>query len=445
MEKKRPVRKKKPKKHIVVFQDANEKVFKTVFVTDGEEAQAPEMKSVQFETMHHRIIFDGWDQDISSVHSNLVVHPIYREVPKEYLIMYFHENGKLLGSETVPYGTDARAEYTPEKEETEEFFYHFDGWSCSLKSIDGDRMAKALFRAERKTFPVRFYNDEGKLIREETVPFGQGADGPGPVNKKDDPTYYYHFDGWDISFDTVKGPLEVHPLFREEFKEYRIRLFEEDRLVTERFYHYNDPVEYPPMQKKGYDFIWHDPVDLVKETREITGSWQFSNPKGKQIEAEGCIYEITDPSVTDGSVRLISCGSPLEQIILPDRVRLGDYWYKIGSIGRKAFAGCGNARTIICSDKVEYLDKGCFSSCRRLEQVTLGKNIRKIGEAAFADCRHLHKLVMKSDRILSLDRRTFDKMNHRVTCVVPPELKTRYEKLLDRVIREKNIKIIPEL
>jgi len=77
--------------------------------------------------------------------------------------------------------------------------------------------------------------------------------------------------------------------------------------------------------------------------------------------------------------------------------------------------------------------------------VTLGKNIRKIGEAAFADCRHLHKLVMKSDRILSLDRRTFDKMNHRVTCVVPPELKTRYEKLLDRVVREKNIKIIPEL
>ena len=72
MEKKRTVRKRKiPKKHIVVFQDANDKVFKTLFVEDGSDASPPPMKSIQFETKHHQIIFAGWDQDLTSIHSEL--------------------------------------------------------------------------------------------------------------------------------------------------------------------------------------------------------------------------------------------------------------------------------------------------------------------------------------------------------------------------------------
>lgn len=66
------------------------------------------------ESVHHEIKFQGWDKDISSVKENLVVKAVYKEVPKEYLVMYFHENGKMLGTETVPYRQAATQPYRPQ-------------------------------------------------------------------------------------------------------------------------------------------------------------------------------------------------------------------------------------------------------------------------------------------------------------------------------------------
>ena len=93
---------KKAKKHIVVFQDEEGNVLKTSFVSHEEAALPPKMPEKRGESVHHEIKFQGWDKDISSVKENLVVKAVYKEVPKEYLVMYFHENGKMLGTETVP-------------------------------------------------------------------------------------------------------------------------------------------------------------------------------------------------------------------------------------------------------------------------------------------------------------------------------------------------------
>ena len=104
---------KKGKKYIVVFQDEEGNVLKTAFVSDEEAALPPDVPEKKGESAHHEIKFQGWDKDISCVKENLVVKAVYREVPKEYLVMYFHENGKLLGTETVPYGQAAAQPYHP--------------------------------------------------------------------------------------------------------------------------------------------------------------------------------------------------------------------------------------------------------------------------------------------------------------------------------------------
>ncbi len=443
MEKKKTVRKRKnPKKHIVVFQDANDKVFKTLFVEDGEDAAPPPMKSIQFETKHHQIIFAGWDQDLTSIHSNLVVHPIYKEVPKEYLVMYFHENGKILGTETVAYGEKAKADFQPVKEETEEYLYHFDGWSCDLSNIDSDRMAKARFSAERKRFPVRFFDAEGNVLLEQLVYYGRGAKEPDSIKKKEDATFYYHFEAWDTSFDDVRKPLDIHPVFQNIYKEYTLRFFDEERLVAERVCHYLDPVEYPSMSKKGYDFIWDEFIEEVRESRDIRGAFVFSNIKGKKIRTEEGLFEIINPSVSDGSVRLLQYNSEGQQISVPDSVKLGDYYYKVEYIHGEAFSKCPNVTTIICSGSVKFLEERCFASCKRLQEIVIGENVCQIGKAAFGNCKALKRIVWKTDRILKLKRQTFDKANSRILCIVPSELKSRYDGILERVIREKNFRIL---
>ena len=126
---------KKAKKHIVVFQDEEGNVLKTSFVSHEEAALPPEMPEKRGESVHHEIKFQGWDKDISSVKENLVVKAVYKEVPKEYLVMYFHENGKMLGTETVPYRQAATQPYRPQKPQTEEYDYIFKGWQRpSLRS-----------------------------------------------------------------------------------------------------------------------------------------------------------------------------------------------------------------------------------------------------------------------------------------------------------------------
>ena len=138
---------KKAKKHIVVFQDEEGNVLKTSFVSHEEAALPPKMPEKRGESVHHEIKFQGWDKDISSVKENLVVKAVYKEVPKEYLVMYFHENGKMLGTETVPYRQAATQPYRPQKPQTEEYYYIFKGWNNDLSHIEKDTMAKAVLRS----------------------------------------------------------------------------------------------------------------------------------------------------------------------------------------------------------------------------------------------------------------------------------------------------------
>ena len=148
-----------------------------------------------------------------------------------------------------------------------------------------------------------------------------------------------------------------------------------------------------------------------------------------------------NPSTTEGTVRLLEYYSTSDEVFIPDRIKLGDYYYKIEAVCQKAFRGCPNLRRLVCSDEIRSLEERCFASNVRLEEIVIGKNVRYIGKEAFGDCPRLKILIFKSDRRLKIDRRAFEKANSRLTCLVPSTLRSRYVRLLDRVIREKNMKI----
>lgn len=441
MENKKVVRKKKKivKKHIVVFQDVNNQVLSTVFVADGGSAQAPAMDAVLEEKQHHKVVFSGWDQNLEEIHSNLVVHPVYQEIPKEYLIMYFHENGKILGSETVPYGMDAKAAFQPKKEETEEFRYHFAGWSCDLHHIDGDRMAKARFRRERKRFLVRFFGDNHHLLKEEMVFYGNDATAPVDVSKEEDFTYRYHFTGWDAEFTGIKNSMNVNAIFQPEYKEYRISFYEEEKLIEEKIYHYNDSIDYPVLEKKGYDFLWQDDMAYATESKDIYGHWEYAHGKGRRYETSYGLFEIVDPSTVSGTARCLEYRSGEEKIQIPEKIKLGDYYYTLAYLGGNAFSSCENARIILCSKGVKYLEKRCFSSMKRLEMIHLGSGLVAMEAEVFADCNKLKKISSDSVHLKKVAYNSFGRMNHRVEFCVKARLLSFYEKLLQRPIREKGL------
>ena len=438
---------KKAKKHIVVFQDEEGNVLKTSFVSHEEAALPPEMPEKRGESVHHEIKFQGWDKDISSVKENLVVKAVYKEVPKEYLVMYFHENGKMLGTETVPYRQAATQPYRPQKPQTEEYYYIFKGWNNDLSHIEKDTMAKAVFEERQRSFVVRFFHENGTLLKEENVLYGQAAQEPEVPAKQQDEVYHYIFNGWDNTFDHIKENTEVHAVFSSVYNEYKVSIYEQlkERLVEEKIYHYGDIIDYPVLRKKGYTLQWNIHPETVTQNEKIYASWDFSNPVGKVFEVDGNSYQILNPSITNGSVRLLSYTQDASQIQIPERVQIGDYYYFIEEIAIRAFCNCVKMRTLILPNCVRIISDGAFMNCKRLEKIVLGKGadikIHSIGKKAFAENEHLREIYFAGRNLRKVYPATFEGIRKTIKILVLPAEKAKIEKLLQKALREGKVLI----
>ena len=388
---------KKPKKpvikHVVVFQNDDGAVIKTSFVLHGQAATPPELPVTKKREGHYDLIFDGWDQDYSKIESNLVLKPVWRKEPRKYLVMYFHEDGSMIGMETVPYGSPAPAAYRPEKDSDEEFDYPFIGWTADLDAIKGDTNARAIFGKVRRIFTVRFFHEDGSLLKEEKVHYDESAHPPLRVEKQADETYHYRFAGWTYPTDHIRTSLNIHAIFEDIYNEYHVTFYEEGRLLLEQTLHYKDPINYPKLRKKGYDLIWDKQVDEVRKDEVIHASWQFSNPTGKVIENGLGRFKILNPSIHKGTVSCLKINPQGgRELVLPASVKLGDYYYRISEIEAFAFRGCRNMERLIIPDSVNVIrDKG-LAGCHRLRKIRLGKGIRSLGKGIFAGDRRLYSV-----------------------------------------------------
>ncbi len=474
---------KKEKKHIVVFQDEEGNVLKTSFVLHKEAALSPEMPEKRGESAHHEIKFQGWDKDISCVQENLVVKAVYKEVPKEYLVMYFHENGKMLGTETVLYGQAAMQPYQPQKPQTAEHYYIFKGWNNDLSCIEKDTMAKAVFEERERSFTVRFFHEDGTLLKEEEVLYGKKAHAPESPKKQSDKIWHYIFDGWDSAFDSIKENREVYAVFSSIYNEYKVCIYEEqldvvlleqesgqqakqqekqeeqeegytgeslkeplkERLSEERIYHYADVIEYPKLKKKGYTLKWDTHPETVTKNEEIHASWEFSNPAGRIFEVAGSRYQILNPSITNGSVRLLHYAEISGQVHVPEKVKIGDYYYFIEKVASRAFDGCGRMRMLTLPDCVRVLEDEALSCCKRLEKITLGKScnsrLHVVGRKAFGKNEHLREIYLKGKNLQKVYPDTFGQIKKDLEIYVRPEEIEKMNKLFQKGIQTGKLQI----
>ena len=396
-------------KHVVVFQDQDGFVLKTSFIPDGQDATPPEVPEPPAQEEGYQTVFDGWDHDIHSISSNLVLRPVWRKEPKKYLVMYFHENGAMLGMEPVAYGQAATAPYHPEKDSDDQYDYPFIGWSCDLSSVKADTNARAIFGKVRRIFTVRFYHEDGRLLREEKVHFDEKAHPPAHVYKPSDRTYHYVFAGWTYPTDHIRESLNIHAIFDAVYNEYTITFWEEDRKHSSRILHYGDPVSYPALRRKGYDLIWDKKIERVDGNQEIHASWHFSNPPGRRVRTEKGIFQILNPSIHKGTVACLEYASQgQKKIMLPAEVLIGDYYYRIVEIGPYAFGQCKDMKTLVLPDSVRKVGSRGFAGCRKLEKVVLGKKVSALGREIFAESPKIKIVELAGKDFSILDQKAME-------------------------------------
>lgn len=413
-------KKKLQKKYIVVFQDEDGTVLKTAFVPEQEAAAPPELPAKKRERAHYERIFAGWTEDFSKVEKNLVVRAVYKEVPKKYLVMYFDENDKLLGMEYVPYGGRAKAKLHPKKQEEEAFTYRFVGWNCALDHVEEDTRAKAVYEKKKKQYLVRFYHEDGSLLKEEQVEYGNPAHPPQPPEKEADAVYHYLFKGWSAETEHVTGSQNIVAQFASIYKEYTITFYDGENVIQEDTYHYGDRIQYPSCSKKGYDLAWMPHPVTAKETVSIRTNWTFSGPPGKEYATENGRYQIINPSLKNGSVCCLSYREKTAvSVRLPEKVKLGDYYYRIERIGASAFRDCLNMQKLFLPDGIQVINDRGFAGCSHLKEIYFGKGLKKLGADSFAGDRRLKKIIFKELHLTHCNKKAFDKLSSVLTVQLP--------------------------
>lgn len=138
--------------YTVTFIGFDAVVLKTEQVQAGHSATAPEAPEVEHYT------FTGWDQDFSSVSSDLAVIAIY-EIDK-FIVTFYGMGGLWLKDEQVPYGGSATA---PEAPEIEDFV--FVGWDADYTNVTSDLIVNAIYESTAVTHKLTLsVEGKGKLF-----------------------------------------------------------------------------------------------------------------------------------------------------------------------------------------------------------------------------------------------------------------------------------------
>jgi hypothetical protein len=194
------------------------------------------------------IQFVGWDQDLTSIVSELHVRPIEERAVYQ---VYFMDEDNLLLSQQVLHGESCEL-FSAVKEG-----HDFTGWDKGCSEVTSELTLRAMFSPHQ--YDVLFYDFLGAVVKEERVNHGQAATAPEP----DFPNY--RFTGWNESFDQVTSNLVVRPLgelrtYQAVFKNY------EGTTLCTRIVSYNELVSCPAPIKIGHTFTgWSESLNIKND------------------------------------------------------------------------------------------------------------------------------------------------------------------------------------
>lgn len=89
--------------------------------------------------------FAGWVPELQKVSEDMTYQAFYTETTRSYTITYKNEDGMILKSEQLPYGSLPAYEGTPAQIRTGSLVYTFSHWDKPFASVEGDATYTALY------------------------------------------------------------------------------------------------------------------------------------------------------------------------------------------------------------------------------------------------------------------------------------------------------------
>jgi uncharacterized repeat protein (TIGR02543 family) len=175
-------------------------------------------------TTEEDFTFAGWSPEVSTVTGAQTYTAQFTSSARKYTIKFLDEDGTVLQSSEVPYGTVPAFEgTTPEKAATAQYTYTFAGWDTTPAAVTGNKNYKATYSKVTNQYEIKFVNFDGTELYKVTLDYGSRVvyKGETPTRESDE-QYDYTFKNWDKTVLNVKADTVYTAQFYNTLRKYNI-------------------------------------------------------------------------------------------------------------------------------------------------------------------------------------------------------------------------------
>lgn len=248
----------KNEKYKVLFLNKDDQVINTIFVTKNEVFEYPDAPNIEgYE-------FIGWDKQIYQVTEDTTIKANYKKIT--YTVKFYDKDNNVISTQNIDYNGNAIA---PSIDNVDG--YEFVGWDNEFTNVVKDLEIKPIYN--KKSYTVKFYDNFGNLIDEQTVPHGENATEPENVNKEG-----YTFIGWDKKFTNVVENLIVTGKFEAIYYTVTFLDMYGDVIETKTVQSYNS-VDAPLAPTVDYHTFekWNQNLDNITDDLTVQAVYKFNN------------------------------------------------------------------------------------------------------------------------------------------------------------------------
>jgi len=209
----------------ITFKNYDGAVLQNDRLTYGSAVTAPATPSKP-STVQYNYTFSGWTPTISyTATADAVYTAEYTETVRQYTITFKDENGTVLQSTEVAYGTVPTAPADPTKASTAEFTYTFKDWGETVSAVTGEKTYTAVYTATKNQYTVTFKNYDGTVLQTGLVEYGTIPTYTGATpTKPADAGNTYVFSTWDTPLAAVTGEVTYTATFTSSTNSYTVTL-----------------------------------------------------------------------------------------------------------------------------------------------------------------------------------------------------------------------------
>ena len=231
----------------VTFKNGQE-VISAVTVEKGETVTAPTQAVLKVSDAQYDYAFDCWKLDgeefdfSTPITGNIELEASFSATVRKYAVTFKNEDGQVVSSSNVAWGSAIALPTAPTKEPTAEYTYAFAGWTGYTEgmTVSGNVEFTASFTPSIRKYTVTFVDEYGLVVSTLSVDYNSLATAPiQDLEKVSDVQYDYTFDCWkldgeEFDFSTpITGNIKLEASFSATVRKYTITFLDKDGNLFE--------------------------------------------------------------------------------------------------------------------------------------------------------------------------------------------------------------------